>query len=105
MVEYGYLHHDPEIGTFKSRFSREQFMQLDRERGEEVAPILDRDISDEGYGVFLKVYSVLRDPYVHEAGVHLFRRNRYLERAIAEEENRSPHSAVAQKENQILDSR
>ena len=44
-----------------------------------------------------------RDAYVHEAGVHLFRRNRYLERARAEEEQRASHSTVALRENQILE--
>lgn len=51
----------------------------------------------------LRTYSVRRDAYVHEAGVHLFRRNRYLERAQAEEVDRPLHSTVALRENQILE--
>ena len=103
MVDYGYRYLDPEIGIFQSRFSREQLEQLDRQRGVEVAPILDRYIGGEGYDAFQNIYSVPRDAYVHEAGVHLFRRNRYLERARTEEDKRAGHSTVALRENQILE--
>jgi hypothetical protein len=103
MVDYGYRYLDPEIGIFQSRFSREQLEQLDRQRGVEVASILDRYIGGEGYDAFQNIYSVPRDAYVHEAGVHLFRRNRYLERARAEEEERARHSTVALGENQVLE--
>ncbi len=103
MIDYGYRYHDPEIGIFQSRFSREQLEQLDRQRGVEVSLILDRYIGGEGYDAFQNIYSVPRDAYVHEAGVHLFRRNRYLERARAEEEDRPDHSTVALRENQILE--
>jgi hypothetical protein len=75
----------------------------DQERGLEVAQILDRYIGGEGYRAFQKMYSVPRDAYVHEAGVHLFRRNRYLERAISEEEKQPTFYMVALRENQILE--
>lgn len=103
MVDYGYHYRDPEIGVFQSRFSRDQLEEHDRQRGVEVARILDRYIDGEGYDAFQNVYSVPRDPYAHEAGVHLFRRNRYLERARAEEKERRDHSTVALREDQILE--
>lgn len=103
MVDYGYRYVDPEIGIFQSRFSHDQLEQHDRRRGEDVARILDRYIGGEGYEAFLTAYSVHRDPYVHEAGVHLFRRNRYLEKARAEEEKRPDRTTVALRENQILE--
>jgi len=103
MIDYGYRYRDPEIGVFQSRFSHEQLQRHDRERGVEVAQILDRYINSEGYDAFQNIYSVPRDAYVHEAGVHLFRRNRYLERATAEQEERPAHSTVALRENQILE--
>ena len=103
MIDYGYRYHDPEIGVFKSRFSHEQLKKYDQERGIEVAQILDRYIGGEGYRAFQKIYSVPRDAYAHEAGVHLFRRNRYLERATTEEEKRPALYTVALRENQILE--
>jgi hypothetical protein len=103
MVDYGYRHHDSEIGAFQSRFSLEELRRFDRQRGAELAEILDRYIGGEGYDAFLKAYSVPRDAYTHEAGVHLFRRNRYLERAMAKEEHRQAHSTVALRENQLLE--
>ncbi len=103
MIDYGYHYRDPEIGVFQSRFSRDQLEQHDRQRGIEVARILDRYIDGEGYDTFQNIYSVPRDPYVHEAGVHLFRRNRYLERARVEEQDRPEHSTVALREDQILE--
>lgn len=103
MVDYGHLYRDPEIGIFKSRFSEDQLERYDAERGIEAAQILDRYIGGVGYDAFLRTYSVRRDAYVHEAGVHLFRRNRYLERAQAEEVDRPHHSTVALREDQILE--
>jgi hypothetical protein len=105
MIDYGYRYHDPEIGTFQSRFSRNELEAQDRERGEEVALILDRYIGEEGEGYddFQRVYSVPRDAFVHEAGVHLFRRNRYLDRAHEEENDRPVHFMIALRENQILE--
>lgn len=101
MVEYGHLYHDPDIGIFRSRFSLGQLQLYDRHRGKEVAQILDRYIRGEGYGRFQKVYSVPRDAYAHEAGVHLFRREYYFDRAY--EEGRGEHYNIALSENQILE--
>lgn len=103
MADYGYLFRDPDIGAFKSRFSREQLEREDARRGTEVAQILDHYIGGVGYQEFLQIYTVPSDPYAHEAGVHLFRRNRYLEKAQLEEVNRDVHSTVALRENQILE--
>ena len=103
MIDYGYRYHDPEIGVFQSRFSHEQLEKRDQERGVEVAQILDQYIGGEGYGAFQKMYSVPRDPYAHEAGVHLFRRNRYIERVLSEETKQGAFYHVALRENQILE--
>jgi len=103
MVDYGYRYEIEEIGVFQSRFTEEQLRCYDRERGSEVAEILDRYIGGKGYAAFLRTYSVPRDAYVHEAGVHLFRRNRHLERANVEEADRPGHAMVALRENRILE--
>lgn len=102
MVEYGYRYEDPDIGVFRSRFSKEQLQLLDRERGDEVAGILDRYINGEGYRAFQSIYTVPRDAYAHEAGVHLFRREFHLDRAREKNAKQGEHYAIALRENLIL---
>lgn len=103
MAEYGYLYEDHDIGRFRSRFTPEELADLDRRRGMELAGILDEYVSDSTYQQFLEVYSVPRDAYVHEAGIHLFRRNRYHRIAETEEARRGLHYNVAFRENRILE--
>ena len=102
MVEYGYRFEDEEIGIFRSRFSAEQLQKLDQQRGEEVAGILDRYIRGEGYKSFQSIYTVPRDAYAHEAGVHLFRREYYFDRAQEQIEAQHEQYTIAYKENLIL---
>ncbi|MBT8078603.1 MAG: VanZ family protein [Gammaproteobacteria bacterium] len=103
MVEYGYLYDDPDIGVFRSRFTLEELELNDAKRGEELAQAFDIYINDARFGEFQEVYSVPRDAYIHEAGIHLFRRNRYLEIATQEERRRFLHYNIAHRENQILE--
>jgi hypothetical protein len=103
MVEYGYRYFDPEVGVFRSRFSHEQLKENDSLRGAEVAHILDRYIGGEGYGPFQKTFSVPRDAYTHEVGVHLFRRKSNFARARLQEEGGAEPYNIAFRENQILE--
>ena len=102
MVEYGYRYQDEDIGVFRSRFSPEELKQLDSQRGDEVAGILDEYLRGKGYRLFLSSFTVPRDAYAHEAGVHLFRRNRYFDRARKPGANQAEQYNVAYRENQIL---
>ena len=106
MLEYGYRFVDPEAGAFTSRLSREELRRADRERGAEVAEILDRYRDHSRYREFLQTYTPVTAPFVHEARVHLFRRDRHLEWADGAEgylyEPRF-HLAVAFRENRILE--
>ena len=103
MVEYGYRYEDPDTGIFRSRFSEAQLQRLDRQRGAEVAGILDRYIRGVGYREFQSIYTVPRDAYAHEAGVHLFRREFHLDRARENTPKKQRHYRIAYRENQILD--
>ena len=102
MVEYGYRYEDPDTGIFRSRFSEAQLQRLDRQRGAEVAGILDRYIRGIGYREFQSIYTVPRDAYAHEAGVHLFRREIHLDRARGNTPKKQRHYQIAYRENQIL---
>lgn len=106
MMQYGFMYVDPEIGRFRSRFSPEELARIDRSKAKEAAAILDRYSTGEDYGRFLKAYTASKAPFVHEARVHLFRRNHYLR-----ETKRHPNDpeliknamTIAYRENQIVE--
>jgi len=106
MFEYGHLYPDPETGPFKSRFSPEELKENDDTRAQEAAQILDSFNGDERYREFLVIYTPVTDPWVHEARVHLFRRDRNLENAGREamtEKELRVHLTVAHRENRIME--
>jgi uncharacterized membrane protein YhaH (DUF805 family) len=105
MFEYGYLYQDPEIGRFRSRFTVEALLDTDRRRGAEVAAILDRYRDRSTYESFLRRFNPVSDPLAHEARVHLFRRDIFLNAAKRfrhREKDYHYHLWVAYRENQIL---
>ena len=101
MAQYGYLHRSPAGGEFRSRFSVEELAALDRQRGAGMARTF-KENPIASYAEFLKRYSIIRDPYVHEAGVHLFSRNYHLKRVRESPATRQRHYLVAYHENEIL---
>jgi hypothetical protein len=106
MLEYGVLYEDPEIGVFRSRLSPAELLASDRDRAEEAAAILDRFQSRELYSTFLRIYSPVSDPFLHEARVHLFSRDRNYETASEFPEKPEEYKrrlTIAFRENQILE--
>lgn len=121
MLEYGYRHEAPETGVFRSRLTLEELREADRERAEEGGRILAAYRERERYGEFLQLYTPVNDPFLHEARVHMFRRDRFLERADeafaaggvivplgrrappAHEDEPEELMSVAYRENQILE--
>jgi VanZ family protein len=106
MTEYGYLYIDPDIGHFRSRLSPSELRQSDRTRAKEAAEILDRYQNRSKYGEFLKIYTPVSDPFVHEARVHLFRRNHHFR--LPKDWKRSQelyatYLTIAFRENQIME--
>jgi hypothetical protein len=106
MAEYGYRNQDAQAGAFRSRFESAQLKQIDRARGAEAAAILERYGESAQYPSFLAAYTPLSDPFVHEARVHLFRRDEYFNAAMREPAgvpSRSLYGAIALRENLILE--
>ena len=103
IVDYGYLYRDPDTGTFRSRFTKDELSKNDVMRGAVASKVMDHFINEDDYKNFKKEFNVIRDPYIHEAGVHLFRRNRYLDRAISERHHQAKHYHIALHENRILE--
>jgi len=106
MAEYGYRHIDAEIGIFYSRFSLKELARLDQEGAADNARILDRYRSHEIYPEFLEIYTAASHPFLHEARVHLFRRDVYLSRGLAlqdhDEDDAMEIFHVAWSENRIM---
>jgi len=94
MVEYGHRIDDPEVGWFKSRLTPDQLRDTDTARADEAGEILRRMGYDEEYEVFLSRYSPMRDPFLHELRVRLFRRDRYFNVARANRGDAAKHKEL-----------
>lgn len=106
MVEYGYLYDDPDIGIFRSRLSKEELKQKDLKRVKEASKILDLFSNNSTYREFLKIYSPLNDPFLHEARVHLYSRDKHFKKSkeyMDDPEERSLRITKAFRENQIME--
>ena len=91
MVQYGHRIRDPELGWFKSRLTAAQLRETDSARAEEAGEILRRMGHDDEYEIFLSRYSAVRDPFLHELRVHVFRRDRYWDLAQANRDDAAKH--------------
>ena len=106
MSEYGYLYEDSEIGTFRSRFSPPELKRIDVKRAAEAARILDQFQEKSSYPRFLITYTPIKDPFVHEARVHLYRRDVYYDAAFKHKTDPKAYAerlTVAFRENQIME--
>ena len=106
MAEYGYRYHDQDIGVFRSRFSKEELKTIDRKRAAEAAGILNQYPEKSSYSNFLKAYSPISDPFVHEARVHLYSRDQHIKRArenIHDAQEYAKHLTIAGRENRIME--
>lgn len=106
MAEYGHLHTDPEIGVFRSRLTLAALAERDRSGGAAAAAILDAYRAADRYGDFLKRYTPVNAPFLHETRVRLFRRDRYRQRAVEDAddpERVKRHLTIALREHQIME--
>src|SRR6056297_3651775 len=105
MVEYGYLHGDAANGFFRSRLKVEDLRRASMERADEGRRILDQYRERERYQEFLVLYSPLADPFLHEARVHLVRRDSHMRRASNAEQSdaQAQYFATAYWENRIVE--
>ncbi len=106
MTEYGYRHLDAKIGSFYSRFTPNQLQEMDRSRAEEVGATLNRHSDISNYNSFLRTYTPLSDPFIHEIRVRIFRRDEYLDKLHHQRPGSSlikPLCTVAWRENQLLE--
>lgn len=107
LSDFGYRINDPNIGCFNSAFVRSELKRIDAAHGAETAPLIDAS-DDTDYRRFLEIHTSRNDPYVHEARVHVYRRDKYLKKFMTPadaptdaEKTRMLHVAVM--ENRILE--
>jgi hypothetical protein len=106
MLEYGYLYNHRDTGVFRSRFSLKELESTDRKRGKEAAEILDRYRDRNAYSEFLKIYTPMSDPFVHEARVHLYGRDFHFAEATEHKDDPkkyAKHLTIAFRENRIME--
>ena len=106
LAEYGRLHYDPEIGTFRSHFDRVALRRQDRERGTEVgAAFAAGSLPD--LREYRRDHVISADPYRFEFYRHLLQRDHYASAAgqyrAADPGRFRHHCTVAARENQILE--
>jgi VanZ family protein len=104
MFEYGYLYRDAETGPFRSRLDAATLRATDEGRAADAGRILDA-YPDPRYREFLKTYTPVSDPFVHEARVHLYSRDKHLRltRDPSVGAEQGWHATVAWRENRILE--
>ncbi|MDT8386361.1 MAG: VanZ family protein [Thiogranum sp.] len=81
MAEYGYRYSDQQALVFRSRLAPDDLRHSDRTRASEAAKKLDSLPALTDYKTFLRLYTPFTDPFLHEARVHLNRRDYYLQTA------------------------
>jgi hypothetical protein len=104
ICEYGHMHRLDDTTRFRSRLTRGELEQQDRERFLEVASILDR--SRQRYNEFLRSTSPAVDAFAYEARVHVFARNKNLARGrklATDSADRRRFMTIAARENRILE--
>ena len=104
MSEFGYKYNDSEIGVFYSRLSLRRLQKTDKQWGKKYAQVLNESV-DKDYEQFLKEYSPITDPFMHELRVHIFRRDTYLKKgkSASKLSEKKEFYLIAYKENLILE--
>lgn len=106
LIQYGHRIALPDGSIFFSRLDAATLPAVDRERGVELGAALrtaGRTLAD--YEAFLREHTAVRDPVLHEARVHLFRRDRYLDYARRSRRNEEKYRGnlwVALREHRFL---
>jgi hypothetical protein len=104
MSERKFKHKDTNIGIFYSRLTLEELKDIDTNRWKEFGDIL-RNWQNKDYAEYLRIFPGSVSPFLHEIRVHIFRRDKRLERAQSsgDEDIQRENFLIAHKENLILE--
>lgn len=115
IVDYGVLLELGSTGVYPSRLNARDWEAADRARAATAGAALAANVhataaarkgAPSPYDAFLREHSAVRDPFLHELRVHLFRRDRYVETAEAHLDDPAWHArdmTVAVRENEFLE--
>ena len=105
MIEYGQYYEAPNTGVFRSRFTIEELHRLSSSRADDAANAFGAFETHEDYVSFLKEHTALKDPFFHEAALHLYSRNSNLVRAriSTKPDEQQLRYTFAHRENAILE--
>ncbi len=104
MFEYGHLHVDPRLGSFKSRLSLSELQEANQTLAESSARIIDLHLTGTEIDDFIRAYPAIKYPFSHEAWVHFRSRdiNLNLARGSKFREPARKRYTFAYREHQIL---
>jgi len=104
MSEFKFKYRDPDIGTFYSRLTLEELKNIDQYRAKEFGDLLQH-WQDKDYAEYLRIFPGGVAPFLHEIRVHIFRRDKRLERALSSDDEavQRENFLIAYKENLILE--
>lgn len=104
MNQFNLKHRDPDIGIFYSRLTLEALEIIDKDNAQGYGQIL-RDWQDKDYSRFLRTYTGIWQPFLHEFRVHTYRRDKRYERAgqTEDQDTKGKNFFIAYKENLILE--
>jgi VanZ family protein len=104
MTEFKFKHKIPDIGTFYSRLTLEELKNIDLSRAQEFGDILN-NWHGKDYAEYLRIFPGSVAPFLHEIRVHIFRRDKRLERALSSDDEKvqKENFLIAYKENLILE--
>ncbi len=105
MAEYGHRHEISDLDEFKSRLVLSELEEEDRQRGVEVAEIVD-SYPDGSHSRFIRGHQGFEDPLFYEVRLHIFSRDYHARLARSNAVGpaaRTDHSTRAFRENRILE--
>lgn len=104
MSEFKHKHKDPDIGVFYSRLELEEIARIDREKAYGTAKVLE-EWKTKSYREYLRTFPGHVHPFLYEIRVHIFRRDRMMERAGETDDLnlKKENIFIALMENRILE--
>ena len=75
MTDYGYKHSEPGFGTFYSRLTKEELIEIDSSYGAEYGEVIAVSWDNEDVQNLKEQYTPGSNPFLHELIIHIWRMN------------------------------
>jgi VanZ family protein len=94
MSEYGYKHSDREIGTFYSRFTKEELREIDSADGVAYGGLFSEVSTIEDIQKVKEQFTPLNDSFLHEFLIHVLRMKKHYNDFIDDKNTESARTAL-----------